>query len=414
MTIEIKTLGTAELWERFQIAPFDLYKEVAQRMNDAGLKEKPSVSRVLEEVSPSEKGDRLDAFERLMQASGIVTRSDWQAGYFASNAGDFAKNPGTRALFAEFFARNWRKGATMDMQQRGTLLAGDSISGSWARPYAEATTARPSQQVAPAIPLSELVALTTPIDSDAYRAYYLTYDATKLRQYRVGESADIPIADLVGGERTISLKKYGRGIRATYENLRRMRVDKLAWYIQWMAVQSEIDKVAGALDVIVSGDGNSGTAATNYNLTTLDSAATAGTLTLDGWLAFKMKFVQPYMLTTVLQTDVITRQLARLNTGSANIPLVTIPGGQGGLGTGLTPINQFADGVRYGWTSDAPANKIVGFDKMRCLEHVIETGSEISEMERYVVNQTEVMVMSVVEGFAILDSSANKILTVNA
>lgn len=412
MTIEIKTLGTAELWERFQIAPFDVYKETAQRLNDAGMTEKPSISRVLEEVSPSEKGDTLDAFERLMMEAGIVTRSDWTAGYHASNAGMFAKNPGTRALFAEFFARNWRKGSQVAPQERAQFLSSDSLVGSWARPYFDAMTARPSQAVAPAIPLSELVALTTPIDSDAYRSYYLTYDATKLRQYRVGETADIPIADLVGSERTITLKKYGRGIRASYENLRRMRVDKLAFYIQWMAVQSEIDKVAAALDVIVSGDGNSGTAATSYNLTTLDAAAVSGTLTLKGWLAFRMKFVQPYTLATALMTEAIAMQVALLNTGSANIPLVM--SANGGLGTALTPINQFADGVRYGWTSDAPANKIVGIDKGRCLEHVIETGSNIAESERYVTNQTEVMVFSQVEGWAILDANAAKILVVNA
>jgi hypothetical protein len=315
----------------------------------------------------------------------------------------------------EFVARQWRKVSFgMQQQERATFLSSSGIAGSFERPYIDAMAPRQNQQIAPAIPLSELVAMTTAIDGDTYRSYYLTYDATALRKYRVGETADIPIADLVGAEHTISLKKYGRGLRASYEVLRRMRVDKLSYYIQMMAVQAEIDKVVGALDVLINGDGNSNTTPTTHNLTTLDSTATAGTLTLKGWLAFKFKFVQPYVLTTALMQEAVALQLALLNTGSGNIPLATIPSGQGALGTGLTPINQFADNVRYGWTSDAPSLKIVAFDKRFALERVTEVGSEISEMERFILNQTQVLTFTEVEGYACLDSNGTKILNVNA
>ncbi len=411
---QIKEMSTRDLWSALQNAPMDLYKDVAQRMKDAGFNEKPTLSRALEMLSPTESADKsgLDTYERLMEEAGIVTRTDWQAGYHATNAGVFAKNPGTRALMAEFFARNWRKVGSMSVEERATLLSDDSIIGSWQRPYYDASKPRFSQQVAAAIPLSELVAMTTAIDNDSYRSSYLTYDASQLRQTRVGETADIPIANLVSTEQTIRLKKYGRGMRASYEELRRMRTDKLAYYIQWMAIQAEIDKVAAAIDTIVNGDGNSN-AASSYNLTALDTTATAGTLTLRGWQSFKMQFPQPYMMTTALMQSAIALQVGLLNTGTANIPLAAQTNA-GGLGTQLTPINQFGDGVRYGWTTDAPANKIVGFDRARTLEHVIETGSEISEMERYITNQTQVIVMSQVEGFSILDKNAARILVVNA
>jgi hypothetical protein len=254
--------------------------------------------------------------------------------------------------------------------------------------------------------------MTTPIDTDAYRSVYLNYSAANVRQYRVGEGAEIPIANLASADQTIRLYKFGRGLRATYEELRRIRVDKLATFIMWLSIQAEIDKVAAAIDVIVNGDGNNN-AATSYNLTTLDSGTTASNPTLKAWQAFKMKFNQPYTMTTAVMQDTIALQIALLNSSSANTPLV-MAGAQGGLGTALTPINQFSDGVRYGWTSDAPANKIVAVDRGRCLEHVVETGSEIAEQERYVTNQTQVMVMSQVEGFAVLDSNAAKVLAVNA
>jgi hypothetical protein len=372
----------------------------------------PTVSRVLETLSPTDEKDGLDAFERLLQYAGIITRSDPQRGFWASPAMSFFEGDNSRAnrmLYTEFFARQWRKvthGGT-----RATMLSNDSVAGSWARPYAEAMSPRWDQQIAPAIPLSELIAMTTPISGADYRSFYLTYDATKLRQFRVGESAEIPIADLADAENTIRLQKFGRGIKASYEQMRRMRVDKLAMFIQLAAIQAEIDKVKAGLAVLINGDGNNNAAVVD-NLTTLDTAASAGTLTLKGWLAFKMKFANPYTITTSLMQEGVALSLALLNTGSANVPLSNA--NLGNLGTGLTPINQFGDGVRFGWEASAPALKIVGFDKRFAMEHVTEIGGDIAEMERFITNQTQVMTMSEVSGFAILDKNATRILDVNA
>ena len=142
-----------------------------------------------------------------------------------------------------------------------------------------------------------------------------------------------------------------------------MRVDKLAMQIRFMAIQSEIDKVAAALVIIVSGDGNSGTSATTYNLTTLDTAASAGTLTLKGWLSFKKKFANPYFITTALMQEAVALQLELLNMGSGNVPLVQVEG-LTAMGR-LAPINQTADAVRYGWDSNVTALTIVGIDRRR-------------------------------------------------
>ena len=418
-----QTYGTRELLDILQRPnPYDVYKDVAQRMKDAGFTQKPTMSRVLEELSPTDPADKsgLDAFERLLKERGLITKTDLSAGYYASELGNFMRSTADKVLLMELGMRQWRKAATLGLEQRkeviaqyrATLLSEDSIIGSWERPWFDAQTPRYSQQVVAPIPLSELVAMTTPIDTDAYRSVYLTYSAANVRQYRVGEGAGIPIATIGSSQNTIRLYKFGRGLRATYEQMRRVRVDKFAIWITWLAIQAEIDKVAAGLDVIVNGDGNNNAAAT-HNLTTLDSGASAGTMTFKGWQSFKQQFDQPYMCTTALMQKAIALQVALLNSGTANVPL-TVAGAQGGLGKELTPINQFSDGVRYGWTADAPSNQIVGFDRTRCLEHVIETGSEIAEMERYVTNQVQEIVFSQNEGFAILDKNAAHVLVVNA
>lgn len=393
-------LSTNDLIARLRENPVDFVAE--------GYKQGLNLTRWLEVNSPSEKGD-LDAFERCMQAQGIVTRSDPQAGYWASKASAFLDNPVNRTLYTEFFARQWRR---VSYGNRAVYLSTDGTPGSWQRPYADAQQARWDFQLAPAIPLSEVVGMTTPIEGQDYRAFYLTYSAEQVRKFRLGESAEIPIAKLTDAERTIQLKKFGRGLQASYEQMRRMRVDKLALQISYMAIQSEVDKVAAALNVLVNGDGNSGTTPTNYNLTTLDTDATAGTLTLKGWFAFKMKFANPYVCTTALMTEAVALQLALLNVGSGNVPLAGA--NLGGTVQSLTPINQTSDSVRYGWTSDAPASTIVGFDRRFAVEQVTEIGGEIAEMERFITNQTQVMTMTEVDGYAIMDGNATKTLTISA
>lgn len=409
---EITALSTGDLWQRLQANPLELYRQVASDMKERGIEDPPTISRALEYASPSEANDPLDAYERMLEAAGIRVSSDPVAGYWASPATEFfERGAANRMLYTEFFARNWRAVA-FNRQDRAVLLSSDGVPGSWQRPYSDAAAARWSQQITPAIPLSELVAMTTPINGDTYRSFYLTYSAENLRQFRVGESAEIPMATIAGAEHTIRLKKYGRGLRASYEELRRMRVDKLAYFIRMAAVQSEIDKVTAAMDVLISGDGN--TTPTSVPVTwdhNGDFSGTLGTLSLNSWLWFKMKFVQPYVLTTALMQEAVALQLSQLNTGSANVPLVAA--NLGGMGTGLTPINQFADGVRFGWTSDAPALKIVAFDRRFALEQVVEIGGDISETERFITNQTQVMTMTEVNGFATLDANAIKILDIN-
>lgn len=366
------------------------------------------LGRYLETLDPSPQDSKLDAFGRQLREAGIITRSDPQAGLWASEADVFFKTPAGRALYPEFFARRWREVAFATPQQRAILLSSDSIVGGWDRPYADTSAPRWNDQFTPPIPLSEIVAMTTPITGEDYRSLYMTYDAEQLRKFRVGESAEIPMATLASAERSIRLRKYGRGLRATYEQLRRMRVDRLAWWIRWAALQSEVDKVAAALAVLVSGDGNANTAATEVDLTTLDSGATPGTLSLEAWLNFRMEFEPPYMLTTALARRADALQLILLNSGSANIPLAGL--NLAGIGNTLTPINTLADGVRYGWTDDAPADKIVGFDRRFALEHVMEIGSEISETERYITNQTQVITMTENSAFAVIDPAASKLL----
>jgi hypothetical protein len=411
-----------------QIGIEDLYKAISERqsclalVNDA-YAHGVNISRWLEVCNQTDERDVVlgpngfvytqgDAFDRLMEQANITTRSDLRNGIVASRANEAFLDNGVagRFLLSEFFARQWRN---VSYGNRAVYLSSDATVGSWERPYAESQSIMWENVPTPPIPLAELVAVTTPVDQDIVRSAYLNYDAAELRMYRVGETADIPLAKLTEREVTINLFKYGRGLLASYEQMRRMRVDRLAFHIQGMAIQSEIDKVSTVLDILINGDGNTDTAAQVLNMTTLNPDATAGTLDLKSWLAFEMEFgEEASIMTTALMQKAVALQLRLLQMPTANVPIATVP--LGAAINNLTPINTTLNGIRFGWTSEAPALKVVAFDRRRAIERFVETGSSITEMERIISNQTEVIYMTEVEGYGVIDPDAAKILDVNA
>lgn len=379
-----------------------------------------SLSGLLERLDPTEPGDKtgLDAFGRVMQHLQIATRSVPEAGVYADVWREvFDESPERRLLGREWMHRQWRRAAygadPSTARATDTLLSADYAVGTPFMPWFDQLQPRISMLTAP-IPLARLVAITTPITGTAYRAVYLIDpDPNSLRFVRVGETGEIPKMLLRESTGNVSLYKYGRGIAASYEVMRRQRLDRVQLEIGLMATQTENDKVATVLDVMLNGDGNSFTAPTAYNLTTLDPSTTAGTLTNKAWLAFKLKFPAPYTLTSALMQESAALSLATLTTGTANW-FAGVVAGQENWG-GLAPMQDLMQrNVEFGWTADAPANKIIGFDRTRAIERVVEIGSDITEIERHASNQTQDIYMTEVEGYDVIDPKSVKVLVLNA
>lgn len=375
-----------------------------------------SLSAYLEEIDPSDQyNDGLDAFERQLMLAGIRTKSDPAAGVYADRVERFftADHPNAKYLFPEFINRVWRKaslgGFGPEVQHR-FYASSEPVSDVLYPPFIQRLVRQ--KQIAPAIPLAELVAIVTNIDSGVYKAFYLTDASDEYTMRRVAEGAEVPTAKLTGGDHTINLKKYGRRLLGSYETFRRMQIDRFALHIALLAVKAEADKVSTVIDVIVNGDGNSGTAATNHDLTDLDGDAVAGTLTLKGYLNWLMQWTNPYRCNTVLARAADALQVLLLNMGSANVPYFMLAGNFG-IG-GVTPLNNTLDGVRIGWTSDAPSLKLVGIDNRFAVEMVTEVGASITETDKIIRQQMNEIAITETVGFCILDANANKTLDINA
>lgn len=400
------------------------------RMNDGRLydeartREFPTLSAFLEAEDPSDGPERAqghDAFTRMMALAQIRTASDRWGSYHAHTLARFkegddeATADARTALFPEWCRRQWQGGAMrgrLAEQQRAqtAFLSADFISGSIQRPYDDDTTLR-MMEMEPAVPLPEVIARVRQNDGQDYRSRYLTEPAAgDIRMLRVAELTELPRAKITEGGRVIRLLKFGRSLEASYEALRRLPIDDFAVYIRKLRIQTEVDQVGAALDVGINGDGNAGTAATSYALTTLDPATTANNLTILGWLGFKLSWANPYGITHVFGRQAAILKLLSLNLGTANV-MATTQGAPASLRQEFVPINtRLTDGVRYGITNDVPANKLVGIDGRFGIEHVQERGSDISEVEKWITRQAEVLTFSFNEGFATFDSNAVKIL----
>ena len=346
-----------------------------------------------------------------LKIANIKTQSVAWRGLSADRVDRFfaSDKPGSEWLFPEFIARKWRAVGKPRVAGERFYASSSPVSDVLYPDYI-ATQIR-QKQIAAAIPLSAIVALTTPIDSGVYEAFYLTDDETERQMVRVAEGAEVPTVKLTGGDHTIRVKKYGRRLLGTYETFRRMRIDRFALHLQLLAIQAEVDKVNTGIDVLINGDGNSGTAATNHNLTTLDTGATAGTLSLKGYLAWRQQWANPYVGDVVLGREADVLSLLMLNLGSANVPFFQLAGAFG-IG-GVTPINSGLGPVLAGWSSQVTANHLLGIDSRFALEMVTEIGAALTETDKIIGKQFNEIVMTESVGFCIFDANANKTLDIS-
>lgn len=338
-----------------------------------------TLSMLLETLDPTPEGGKLDAFERLMKEAGIM-KSVPGKNIFASKVETFYRTEENRILFPEYVAR--------------TLV--------------KAMTEFPIMQY--------LIAARTPIDGSVYKAAYLDLNdasnkkATEMR--RVTEAADLPLAKLKLGETAINLYKYGRAIEASYEALRRMSIDLFNIHIQKIGAHAADNKVAEILTVIKDGDGNSN-AATKYTATSLDSAFTTA-LTRTAWIKFLLKFY-PYGCDTVISDEDGLIQVLEVLYPKAEVAARMDELLAGGLQTSVNlPQNLIANvTLLYSPHVALVSNKHVlyGLNRGTAIEEIFEVGSTISEADKFIRNQTQIMTVSENSGFRKIFTDTSALLS---
>lgn len=376
---EIKPNGYLGLRDELAVGRLNMYKEAYGK----GL----TFSQFLENRDPSSQYvgkdawlGQLDAFERQMLAAGIRTKSDEAKGLYADRVEKFFLGTSSSdVLFPEFINRTARQ----------AMLAPDI--------------------------LNELVGIRTPIEGNAYKTFYVDLSTAAKQKKRVAEGAEIPTTTITGHTHAITLKKKGRAIDASYEFIRRMRIDMLALLIEGILQQTGVDLAEDAIDVLINGDGNASTAATNTNLTTLGGTVADG-IDWKSWLTWRLKFYPYNGSTIIVDADQLMNVLGIQSPVIDPLALLAAMNGAGKVDGGSSmPQNIFSKPLRYVYLPSATlANKVLGIDPKYALEQVTEIGADIVETDRMIKTQFETIVLSQVTGFATLFPDVVKTLTTNA
>lgn len=427
---EIKAISTEEAYKRIT------------SLHSRAAKKGRTLSVQMEMESPTDTIDTADdhgydAFGRVMEFTGVVTRSNPSAGMHATEIGELmagthimpngepiGREQG-RAIAMIWCERRWRERKYGEKANtRAMFTADDDPAGSMLRPFAEAATIRDVQNNPAQVNLSQIVAQETMIEGDAFKSVYVDEDSIGTFDYkRVLEATDIPTVDLRTHEEQIRLFKRGRAINWSYEAARNMRLDKFGKIVDKMAYDVEAGKLAQALGVLIAGDGNPNTAATVDNLTAMDASLTAGDpISAKAWRRWYHQWYGAYNLNTVFAN---VDEIVELET----LPLDLTHGflaQAGALGNGITSVL----GSIYDLRGNAPsapsvgvapvpagiiaAGKYLGFDRNYALERISQIGATVSEADNFIGNQTNLLTFTDVDGFATFFPKATRILDTNA
>lgn len=320
----------------------------------------------------------LDAFDIALLSKGIIVKDNLEFGIQSSSMMTFFTTDENRNLFPEFVIRQLRQ-----------------ISGM------------------PSI-INDIVASTRVITGDSAKQVVLDLSDTAqgaknkqaLKKRRIAEGANIPVATLKLGETSIKIYKYGVGVKATYEVLRRTTIDMFRKQMELVSLQASYDEVGAVIDVVLNGDGNTNPAAV-YKRSVLNPSGTAGVLDVTTLVKFLIKQA-PFNFNTLLVDEDVYTQICTIlmdkNLTNAINPQVTFEFPQGLLST-----------LKVIYSEDVPMtagnkHQIVGLAKDYAIEKTLEAGSVINEVEKASSNQTQMAYMTENAGFNKIDSRASAIL----
>lgn len=332
-----------------------------------------TMSQLLERMHPSAESDKLTAFEKAMKQQEIVARSAPAKGISADTVEAFYKTEQNKVLFPEFVATTMRE----------ELAAGSVL------PY--------------------LTSAVTMIDSNVYKSAHIEFDEKNQRAAtlrRVTEASELPTARIKLGEKAINIYKYGIALEASYEAVRRMKIDMLAKHIGYIAYQQELDEADAVIDILVNGDGNPNTNAKRFASGALDTDAVGGIVTRRAWLSFLMKFYRYRGVNTVTGNENAILALLDMMAPDNMNQILDSLSANGSINLAVrTPQGLFQQ-INAIYYPDAP--KVNGKDALFALnrdysvEKVVEAGSDVREADRFITRQTEVLTISENAGFASL------------
>ncbi len=249
----------------------------------------------------------------------------------------------------------------------------------------------------------ELVATVTDIDSHTYSSLWMAESEADRQLQEIGEGAQIPTTTIQTGTRTVTLKKCGRLVNATYEALRLQRLNVVSVFLQRVGAQLGIDESDAALSVLINGDGNNPPYGGPLDPT---ESETSGTLDYDELIRLYLTFPAGYKCQKIVAGDGTIRTI--LNMSEFKDPWAGFNFQR--TGELVSPV-----GARLlRWTSAAslPSDYVLGVDQRYALEQVTERGLTV-ETDRLIDRQIERSAVTKWNAFVKLDVNASQAIDIN-
>lgn len=246
--------------------------------------------------------------------------------------------------------------------------------------------------------LNYIVSSTSNVDSQAVMTVSLDLTDGKnkkaVERARVAEGADIPVAELKLGQKSIVLTKKGKAVEATYEALSFMRLDMLAKTLDAIAASVSYFEFGEAINTLVKGDGNDN--ALTPTLTTADTGVITQDEILDAIMNFKQATGAQIPVTTIVTGPKFAKQLFKM--------FYSTEAGRGVAGLQFA-MPQFANGtINVIYDERVPQiggkDSIILLNRDFALNKYVANGSQIREMATNIRNQTRLGTISEISGFS--------------
>ena len=331
----------------------------------------------------------LTGYEAALAYLNLPVRDDFAQGVVLQAASEsFQTFPGTRALFPPVIDDMLYWSRRMDaIEQLEPMLAGSMV-----------------------------------IDGPELLFTIVNDDAADYNSFIIPEGARIPVRSLRTSEAAVRMFKHGSGIRTTYEFSRRARLDLLTPFAARVQRELTLSKIKTAVNVLVSGDGGTNSAATVINQSSYAAAPwnvtgiTAGQINFQALMAWLVSQAQNGVpIDTVIGNWGSMFQWMRLFqpvTGTGFFAPAQML--RDASGTQLQLPNPFPAAVNFVIASSAPANQLIGITRAETLQELKEAGGETAEEDREMLNQTITYIRSEVSGFRLLYRDTRSIYDYNA
>lgn len=376
--------------------------EIYREAEDKGL----PLSQWLNREAPAPEFAGADTFEHLLADAEICVRHDVPSRIAADTIGQMRQKGADvggglkvgGVLLAELMNRailngqqwgtSWIQPSRRDFETINRFYASTSIISQLLQPEL-LKTQMVQTPIREATLLSRLVASTEVLapGTDTWQQFYVdTSDAEAYSMRRVPEASWIPTVEILSGTgHTGRVYAYGRRVLFSYE-VEQWSLPILQLHLSLFALQGNKDEESAIITMLINGDGNSGTAATEVDISTLSLGGAGSTTSIpaQGILQY---------LNTLEETAHYVRHDLAISRGIGKVLLQTADFGDSFTrlfwGDMPTRAGQAADAEALPHppifaSADAPANKIMYVDSRQSIVRYVASGAPIVETDKII------------------------------